>query len=191
MKIIPVIFVGIALWYSSDSKKVDFNPSSTLSTIKIEDSTWIGQSFNGFEALNIKTNQIEKLPRSVKEIQFYNFWFSSCGPCLAEMPLFNSLKKKFEEQVEFNAINFESKEEINDFLKETEFQFNQYHLSRTEIHKLKITFGYPTTVMVKDGKIIYWSSGGPSMDSDYLDEKMRALQFDLELKIEDALSLKP
>lgn len=192
MKMIFTLIAGIGFLQINPILKKENNPNKDFHPqfqIAI-DSSKIGQSFLAFEALNILTNKKEELPRTTKKIQFYNFWFSSCGPCIAEMPMFDHLGKKYQKEVEFNAVNFEKPNEIIEFLKGNDFNFQQYHLGRKEIHNLSVTLGYPTTIIVKDEKIIYCSHGGPTMDDDDLDEKMKEIQFNLELKIEDGLSNK-
>lgn len=38
------------------------------------------------------------------EIVFVNFWFTSCGPCIKEMPELESLRKKYQDQVRFVSL---------------------------------------------------------------------------------------
>lgn len=192
MKMIFTFFVGIGLLQFNLAPPSQISPSlDSNRQFKFGiDSSKIGQTFLGVEALNISTNTMQNLPQTSKKVQFYNFWFSSCGPCIAEMPMLNRLEKKYREQVEFNAINFQSRADILQFLRGTEFNFKQFHLSKKEIQGLKVTFGYPTTIMVKNKKIIYCSFGGPTVDSDDLEIKMNQIQKEMEGFIEGGLEIK-
>ena len=52
-----------------------------------------------------------------------NFWFIDCPPCISEMPELNILREKFKNDVNFIAITFESKDEVQEFLTKKEFDF--------------------------------------------------------------------
>ncbi|MDH7445241.1 TlpA family protein disulfide reductase [Aquimarina sp. 2201CG14-23] len=54
-----------------------------------------------------------------------NFWFTSCKPCIDEMPELNKLKEHFGNRVNFVAVTFESKEKVEKFLKKHDFDFKQ------------------------------------------------------------------
>lgn len=57
------------------------------------------------------------------KVTFINLWFTSCPPCIAEIPYLNDLKKQYEDRVNFVAITFENKDKINTFLARKPFDF--------------------------------------------------------------------
>ncbi|WP_299443209.1 TlpA disulfide reductase family protein [uncultured Aquimarina sp.] len=92
-----------------------------------------------------------------------NFWFTTCRPCVAEIPGFNEIVKKYgTEKVNFISVGRNKKTEIEKFLKKHPWDFS--HIANEDgiiEKKFKIQFGYPTTYIVnKNGVIIKSFSGG-------------------------------
>lgn len=52
-----------------------------------------------------------------------NLWFTSCAPCIEEMPYLNELKNKYQNQVNFVSVTFNNKNEVESFLQKKEFNF--------------------------------------------------------------------
>lgn len=64
--------------------------------------------------LNGKKMSPEKLAGNVTVI---NFWFTTCPPCVAEMPAFNKLAEEYKNRkVKFLGITFDDKETVKKFL---------------------------------------------------------------------------
>ena len=76
-----------------------------------------------------------------------NFWFTSCEPCLEEIPLLMELKQEFNSDVNFIAITFQRSEEISAFLAKHQFDFVHLVDSRDYIKKLGIK-AYPKTLVL-------------------------------------------
>lgn len=77
-----------------------------------------------------------------------NFWFTNCQPCLDEIPILNEISDELDsEDINFVAITFQDKEEINKFLKSNKFNFTQIINSRDIIETLGIKF-YPKTIIL-------------------------------------------
>ncbi len=74
----------------------------------------------GLESLNGKPSLI-------------NFWFTTCKPCIAEMPDLNSIKKQYGDSVNFISITFETDEKVKKFLNKFEFNFTHFPNSKKEI----------------------------------------------------------
>lgn len=93
-----------------------------------------------------------------------SFWYVSCPPCIAEIQWLNKLKEDFSnEDIEFIAISFDSKEDIKEILKTHPFNFKLYHLSQEIINKNSLALGYPTNLIVnKEGVVTFQKSGGSS-----------------------------
>lgn len=83
-----------------------------------------------------------------------NFWFTSCLPCIAEIPMLNALKEEAKNQFNFLAITFENSETVRAFLKQHNFSYTQIVAGKSAIDHLKIT-AYPTNfILDKNGIII-------------------------------------
>lgn len=52
-----------------------------------------------------------------------NLWFTTCAPCIVEMPYLNELKEKYKDQVNFVSITYNSKEDVEKFLNKRAFNF--------------------------------------------------------------------
>jgi len=120
---------------------------------------WLNQEFPLNPLLSIDGDSLNLKGGKVTLI---NFWFSSCPPCLAEIPALNDLKSEFANQgVQFIAINFETETEIRRFLEYQEFDFHQVQLDRNEINRLQLSLGFPTHLIIDNqGRVIYQKSGG-------------------------------
>ncbi|WP_317249680.1 TlpA family protein disulfide reductase [Aquimarina acroporae] len=97
------------------------------------------------------------------KMSIINFWFTTCPPCVAEIPGFNEIVAKYgTDKVNFISIGKNSKTEIEQFLEKHPWDF--LHISNEEgivQNIFKIQLGYPTTYIInKEGVIIKSFSGG-------------------------------
>lgn len=85
-----------------------------------------------------------------------NFWFSSCPPCIAEIPMFNELADSYpREDVNFISIGKDPKAEVNSFLEK--YKWNFIHASNgmyLDEDVFKLYFGYPLTIVVDEDLVI-------------------------------------
>lgn len=83
-----------------------------------------------------------------------NFWFTTCRPCVEEIPDLNRIQEKFKDKdVEFFAITFDSKKKLEDFAKKKLFNFTVVPNSMNVIRQFYVN-SYPTTIIIdKDRKI--------------------------------------
>lgn len=85
-----------------------------------------------------------------------NFWFSSCPPCIAEIPMFNQLVDSYKEgEVNFISIGKDPETEVESFLKKYEWNFT--HASNgmyLDEDVFKLFFGYPLTIVVDENLVI-------------------------------------
>ena len=79
-----------------------------------------------------------------------NLWFTSCQPCLDEIPFLNEIRTELNSQ-EFNfiAITYQDSTEISEFLKSNDFNFTHIVNSRNIIDSLGVRF-YPKTIILDD-----------------------------------------
>jgi thiol-disulfide isomerase/thioredoxin len=114
-----------------------------------------------------------------------NFWFTSCGPCVAEMPALNKLVKDYvDHDVIFISFARDKRESLNTFLKSKKFDYKivsgEYDLS----DKYCVISGWPMNLVLdKDGVVQEIFSGG------YVDERAETYAYDkLSSSIETCLS---
>lgn len=88
-----------------------------------------------------------------------NLWFVGCGGCVAEMPALNRLKEKYAEKVDFISLTFETKDQVQKFLKRKEFNFTHI-ASAEELIKEIGSKPYPENIFIsKEGEIRYIEGG--------------------------------
>jgi peroxiredoxin len=86
-----------------------------------------------------------------------NFWFTSCAPCLQEMPQLNGLVDKYknDHSVEFLAVTYNPTEQVKSFLTRKDFKFNIL-AGRADIIKKFGINSYPTSMIIdKTGNIAF------------------------------------
>lgn len=80
-----------------------------------------------------------------------NFWFTTCAPCIEEMPVLNNIKQELEGKVHFIAITFESKEKVKRFLTRYKFDFIQVVDAKRFINSIHLQ-AFPVNIFLdKDG----------------------------------------
>lgn len=126
----------------------------------------VGKSLQDFSATaldgKIYTNQDVG-----KRTTFLNFWFESCHPCIAEIPMLNRLYNLYKDTsgFQFYAITFETKENAERAVKKYKIQYPILLLSHDSAQVLNLGFGYPTNMILnKEGRISYITIGG-SLDA--------------------------
>ena len=90
---------------------------------------------------------------------FINLWFTSCRGCIEEMPILNKIQNKYEDQVNFIAITFNDKEDVEDFLEKKEFKFNHIVRQKDFIDKIA-TRPYPENIFIDTNGVIRYIEGG-------------------------------
>ncbi len=116
---------------------------------------------------NIKLDEIEALFLSHKQgIIIINLWATWCSPCVAELPSFGNIYKRYpEEQVHLYLLNIEGKEaeekKLKPFLKKNPLPCPVYLLedgTPTDLEKVlktEISGALPTTLIYNsNGKLI-------------------------------------
>lgn len=107
-------------------------------------------------------------PRESREkVIVLNFWYTNCGPCLAELPHFNTLQQEYPESVKVVAIHSYSADTWVDKQSFIDEKYSDYQITfalDTAELKLYDNFGgkesYPMTVILdKEGIIQYVRQG--------------------------------
>ena len=101
-----------------------------------------------------------------------NFWATWCGPCVAEMPAFQSLYRDYadNEDVAIVAVDVEEKKKTVDYFAETnKFTFPIAYDEDGQIGQQYPTSGIPYTVVVgKDGYIRTIHLGARDAEAQYI-----------------------
>jgi thiol-disulfide isomerase/thioredoxin len=156
-KIIIIIIITfsskIVLGQAADSlKNVMLKKTMSLKLFKENIYDFKGKELPKFELklLNGKELNSESLKGKPTVI---NFWFSECTPCIEEMPLLNKIKSEFGNDVNFISITFQTKDDVNEFLKTNEFDFIHVIESKEYLKNFG-RFGYPKTLILNKNLII-------------------------------------
>ena len=115
----------------------------------------INVGVNGLINKPLPDFQLQDLANGIKSKENYNdkitlinLWFTSCPPCIAEIPYLNDLKKQYEDRVNFVAITFENKDKINSFLERKPFDFEHLVDGVAYLKKDLKTNTYPKLVFI-------------------------------------------
>ena len=88
-----------------------------------------------------------------------NFWFTTCGPCIAEMPELNELVNKFSGKAKFLAFATDPAERVRQFLQDHEFRYEIVPSSR----RMAEAFGvkeFPRHYIIDRDGYIVWEARG-------------------------------
>lgn len=85
-----------------------------------------------------------------------NFWFTSCPPCIAEMPELNKLVESNQsKEVVFLAFTYNDPGQVKTFLEKHTFNYTILPLSG-EVDKSYSVSSWPTSFVIgKDGKVLF------------------------------------
>lgn len=112
-----------------------------------------GQLFPNFKLTTMDGDEVTSKNTKGKIILF-NFWFTSCGPCIKEMPELNEMVQEFEDEgVLFIAPTFNDTDQVDQFLKRFDFDYSIVSDVKDFCLELNIR-SYPTHFIVnKEGMI--------------------------------------
>lgn len=106
-----------------------------------------------FTAFDIEGSKID-LNTLKGKVVVLNFWFTSCQPCVIEMPDLNALAKKYKGKATFISITFDSKEKVTSFLTNHTFNYTHIAANETIINDYKV-IGFPTHILIdQNGEIV-------------------------------------
>ena len=107
------------------------------------------------------------------QVVLINFWASWCGPCRQEMPLLESIYKKYSKMgFTLLGVNVEpDSQAANDWLKQTPVSFPILYDRDSKVSKLYDVSGMPSTVIIdRTGKLRTLHRGyKPGDENEYLD----------------------
>ncbi|MDB5150922.1 MAG: TlpA family protein disulfide reductase [Mucilaginibacter sp.] len=94
-----------------------------------------------------------------------NFWFTTCMPCIDEMPKLNTVKSKYASQnVVFLALGLDDSAAIKSFLKNHAFEYALFPKTQS-VGKEYHVANYPTSIVIDPKGIIrFLQIGGNDID---------------------------
>src|SRR5215472_1485470 len=123
--------------------------------------------------LAARSGQDVSLAQYKGQVVMINFWASWCGPCRQEMPLLESIYKKYNRMgFTLLGVNVEpDSKAANDWLKETPVSFPILYDRDSKVSKLYDVAGMPSTVIIdRSGKLRVLHRGyKPGDENEYLD----------------------
>ena len=122
---------------------------------------------------NLKNKEVQLSDFNPKKekITVINFWFIECKPCKMEIPDLNKLVEKYKGyDVEFLAIALNKPDQLKDFLKKTDFDYQVLSIAEQQTIELGIQ-GYPTHfILNRQGQVVYKATGVEPGSIDKLDK---------------------
>ena len=129
----------------------DFEASSELIGTKVPD----------FKITDAKGNTITS-ENTKGKIVVLNFWFTTCKPCIMEIPELNTVYEKYKnnKDVVFASVTFNTQEEVDTFLIKYPLKYPVFSNSETVISNFKVN-SYPTNIIIdKQGQYSDVINGG-------------------------------
>jgi peroxiredoxin len=119
-----------------------------------------------FELKDLQGNRwsLQKLRGKVVVL---NFWFTSCAPCIQEMPALNKLVESYNsKEVVFLALAFNDTKQVNTFLQTHTFSYTILPGSGEVDKKFNIS-SWPTSIVIdKEGNIKKIMNASPKIRED-------------------------
>lgn len=151
----------------------NWNDSASTRKLQALNEEWkncvLGKQVPDFEMQTLDGKKISaaKLKGNVVVI---NFWFTTCPPCVAEMPAFNKLVAEYKnKKVTFLGMTFNDKKTVNDFLKKKPFAVKII----PNAEKMEDLFGileHPVTLIIDKENKIRLAIAGSTIGDKAVDE---------------------
>lgn len=137
------------------------------------DKPWEGQNLPEFSLRDINGNFVDSKKLIGKPL-VVNLWFTTCGPCIEEMPDLNRLKNEYQDSdVLFIAITFDTKISVTNFLKKHNFNFTI--IPGAKFYCDRVTQLYPVTFFVDRKGIIRFAEHVLPFSFDTLNSDLRSI----------------
>jgi len=82
-----------------------------------------------------------------------NFWFTTCKPCIDEMPILNKIMKNYSDKVNFISIAYENKESVKLFLKTHKFDYLTIVGAQSFVDELGVQI-FPKNIFIDKNGIV-------------------------------------
>ena len=87
-----------------------------------------------------------------------NAWFSSCGPCLREMPILSEWKTKYPDVI-FLSVNFEKADKVRKIIEERGFNWTHIYCDDYFV-KFVGTSGFPLFIVIGEDGLVHYIKNG-------------------------------
>ncbi|WP_299685198.1 TlpA disulfide reductase family protein [uncultured Dokdonia sp.] len=120
---------------------------------------FINKPLPDFKLQNLK-NHLKTNTDYTGKVTLLNLWFTSCPPCITEIPYLNYLKDTYQDQVNFVAITFDSKDKVDRFLTRKSFEFEHLVDATVYLHKELNNNAFPKLILIdKKGDVRFVENG--------------------------------
>ncbi len=126
------------------------------------ESNMVGKKAPDFKLTDINGNELSS-KNAIGKIIVLNFWFTSCKPCIQELPELNEVYEKYKNnpEVVFGSVTFDKKETVNKFLKKYAISYPVFTDVNDLITKDFEVNSYPTNIIIdKSGAYSQYIVGG-------------------------------
>jgi thiol-disulfide isomerase/thioredoxin len=143
--------------WSSFKTDVDSSAESKYAALQ---SRWLNKPFSNynFTSLSGKKSSFSQLAGKVVVL---NFWFTTCGPCIKEMPLLNQVLEQYkkDDSVVFLALALDDTKAVESFLQKNQFSYD--HITSVKSPLLFGVTAYPTHIVIdRKGIVRFIQIGG-------------------------------
>lgn len=163
MLFITLMFcVQIAFAQSEKYEKMNKIMSTIIAQRDSANRACIGKPYPEFNLVTLNNDTISDR-QLLGKVTFINFWFTTCGPCVAEFNQLNLLYDKYKDNPDFQfiSITLDPHEQAMLTVKEKYIPYWVCSASREECGRLNMDNGFPTNIIVdKSGKIVFLKTGG-------------------------------
>jgi thiol-disulfide isomerase/thioredoxin len=103
--------------------------------------------------LNTVNNQRISINELKGKPTLINFWFTTCKPCIEEMPVLNKIKDQLKDSVNFIAITFETSEKVKAFSNIHQFNYIQISGAQKFIDSISMK-AFPVNIFLDKNRIV-------------------------------------
>ena len=168
-----ILFLGINLSFLYAQGTYFTRKPLTVAELR---KTLVGKPLADFNFEDVLGNKLQKKNLTGKVIVI-NLWFTTCGPCIREMPLLNKLVDAYKDtNVVFIAPALDSREEVERFLKKRTFNYQVVPDQQAYSVQLRVQ-SFPTHIIAdKNGIIRQIEVGYNSSIKEILGQRIDALK---------------
>jgi len=107
-----------------------------------------GDQFPGFSFFNTNNKNVDLNSLKGKPT-LISFYYSTCIPCIAEVPVLNQLKENIEDSVRMLSVTYETKDEALAFAEKHGFTWEILYETKSLIGDIELK-GYPALVLLDE-----------------------------------------
>ena len=147
----------LTLWFTLTCR-THAQPPITIAPKTFNPKALVGQIFPTIQLKTIN-NQSIAVDQLKGKPTFINFWFTTCMPCIAEMPVLNQIKNTFKDSINFIAITHEPNTLVKPFLQKHPYTFTHIINNHYFIDSLYMQT-FPVNMFLDKNGIITKVEGG-------------------------------